>query len=131
MFYGRRNGRNFAASSLTPAATPLGLGISLEPIQLICNFLISSRNHVAELMLLGKLKSERSICYVYRVLHWQSGILDSREPAYARARAGAPRSRVPQIFPLFFFFDTEECMYKTLWGRRNREAIVGEKEQRI
>lgn len=103
MFYGRRNGRNFAASSLTPAATSLGLGISLEPIQLICNFLISNRNHVAELMLLGKLKSERSICYVYRVLHWQSGILDSRERAYARARTGAPRSRVPQIFPLFFF----------------------------
>lgn len=70
--------------------------------QLICNFLISSRNHVAELMLLGKLKSERSICYVYRVLHWQSGILDARERAYARARAGAPHSWVPQIFPLFF-----------------------------
>lgn len=45
--YGRRNGRNFAASSLTPAATPLGLGISLEPIQLICNFLISSRADAA------------------------------------------------------------------------------------
>lgn len=65
----------------TPAATPLVPGVSPEPTQLICSFLISSRNHVADLMLPGKLKSERSICYVYGVLHWQSGILDAPELA--------------------------------------------------
>lgn len=103
MFYGRINGRNFAASSPTRAATPLMPGVSPEPTQLICNFLISSRNHVAELMPLGKLKSERSICYVYGVPYWESGILDARERAYARARAGAPRTRGSQNCPLFFF----------------------------
>lgn len=108
MFYGRINGRNFAASSPTPATTPLVRGVAPKPTQLICNFLISSRNHVAELMLLGKLMSERPICYVYGVPHWESGILGARERAYARARAGAPRSRVPQIFSLFFFFLTQK-----------------------
>lgn len=108
MFYGRINGRNFAASSPTRAATPLMPGVSPEPTQLICNFLISSRNHVAELMPLGKLKSERSICYVYGVPYWESGILDARERAYARGRAQELHAPgVPRTVHFFFFFDSD------------------------
>lgn len=98
-------------------------GVSPEPTQLICNFLISSRNHVAELMPLGKLKSERSICYVYGVPYWESGILDARERAYARTRAGAPRTRGSQNCPLFFFLtQTRECVGVVGEGTEKQEG---------
>ncbi|XP_031523874.1 zinc finger protein DPF3 isoform X2 [Papio anubis] len=58
MFYGRINGRNFAASSLPVAFAATPLMLSLPNPQLICSFPISSRNHITRLMLPGKLKLE-------------------------------------------------------------------------
>uniref|UniRef100_A0A1D5R0Q0 Double PHD fingers 3 n=1 Tax=Macaca mulatta TaxID=9544 RepID=A0A1D5R0Q0_MACMU len=58
MFYGRINGRNFAASSLPVAFAATPLMLSLPNPQLICSFPISSRNHITRLMPPGKLKLE-------------------------------------------------------------------------
>uniref|UniRef100_G3SB55 Double PHD fingers 3 n=1 Tax=Gorilla gorilla gorilla TaxID=9595 RepID=G3SB55_GORGO len=58
MFYGRINGRNFAASSLPVAFAATPLMLFLPNPQMICSFPISSRNHITGLMPPGKLKLE-------------------------------------------------------------------------
>ncbi|XP_068418682.1 LOW QUALITY PROTEIN: zinc finger protein DPF3 [Eschrichtius robustus] len=62
MFYGRKNGRNFAASPLlvASAATQLMLEFLPNP-QTIWSFHISSRKRIAGLMPPGKLKLDKSI----------------------------------------------------------------------